>query len=127
MLPGLRADSRPGLDRPDTRRVGDPAARAQPVASSRLRSDDTDRPWGSRGTRPRHYAGAEGGPSDRESGGSSVHARAQLGETLTGYAARRAGKGPEMRKYLTLRLTVQLKVDVAACLKAVAVLVYLLS
>jgi uncharacterized protein (UPF0262 family) len=48
-------------------------------------------------------------------------------ETLTGFAARRAGKANEMRKYLTFRLNVNVKVDLAACLRATAVLVYLFT
>jgi hypothetical protein len=48
-------------------------------------------------------------------------------ETLTGFAARRAGKAIEMRKYLTFRLNVQINVDLAGCLRALALLIYLLS
>ncbi len=49
------------------------------------------------------------------------------GETLTGFVARRAGKGHEMRKYLTFRLICDVRIDVAACLRALAVVIYLLT
>jgi len=49
------------------------------------------------------------------------------GETLTGFVARRAGKGHEMRKYLTFRLSVHVTIDLAAILRIVVVAVYLLS
>lgn len=50
--------------------------------------------------------------------------RGAYDETLFGFVARRAGKDIEMRKHLTFRLNVQIKVDLARCLLALAFLLH---